>query len=180
MIEKRTLRNLVLGAAVAIACTGIVFYTAKYLSNCDRTRTEASEILHEDANVVARIHTPSTHTPSLSPSVMKLDDNFGIGMDGDMGMSMGDMVVSSSEVPERYGVVFRCQHGSFTSEGSDTRHKDLYDRLHEGEEVDVTYKELYRATLRKVNPDGKRVVVKRVLTGYDFLDAQPKAKEAKK
>jgi len=146
------------------------------LTGCKEIKTETSGVLHEDATVVTRIHTPSTHESSVSPRIMKIGEGFGVGMDGHAGLSMGGMVFSSSEVPEVYGVVFKCQHGSFTSQGPDERHKKLYDKLHDNQEVDVAYKEIFRATYSDTNHDGKNKLVERVLTGFDFLDANPKQK----
>ena len=49
----------------------------------------------------------------------------------------------------------------------------LYDKLHNGDEVDVTYREQFAVTYDK-NKEGKKEVIARVLTRYDFLDAVPK------
>ena len=106
------------------------------------------------------------------------EEGFGsISMDynGDIGIGIGSgLQISSNEVPEKYGVVFKCQHGTFTSQGSDERHKELYNKLQNNQGVDVTYKEIYRTTYDDIDGDGKNDLVERVLTGFDFLDANPK------
>lgn|GEM_PF-1222149 len=149
------------------------------LVGCKDVQLEASAILHEDATVIAKIYTPSRHESELGMKAMNLaGEGFGsISMDygGNIGMGIGNgLQISEVDVPEKYGAVFRCQHGEFTSEGSDERHKTLYNKLKEGENVDVTYNEIYRATYDDVNKDGKKELTERVLVGYDFLDAQPK------
>lgn len=147
------------------------------LAGCSdiKTRTETSDILHEDAAVLSRIYTPSRHDSGLDMTAVNLSDNIGVGFGGGVGIRIGGgLQISSTIIPERYGAVFQCQHGTFTSEGSDNRHRDLYNKLHEGQKVDVTYKEIYTATYKDVNGDGKEDLVSRVLVNLDFLDANPK------
>lgn len=144
------------------------------LTGCKQVKTEISDVLHEDATVVTRIYTPSTHEPSVYLRIGGSGGVSVIGADGSVVTSMDGLIFDSSEVPEKYGAVFRCQHGTFTSQGSDKRHEDLYNKLQEGQEVDITYKEIYRATYDDIDGDGKKDLVERVLTGFDFLDAQPK------
>ena len=84
------------------------------------------------------------------------------------------MQISHNTVPEKFGAVFQCQHGIFTSEGSDARHKALHDKLKNGMKVDVLYKEIYTETYDDLNKDGKKEMIDRTMTGLDFLDANPK------
>lgn len=93
---------------------------------------------------------------------------------GNVGIGIGNgLQLSSVEVPERFGVAFKCKHGSFTSEGVDLRHKDLYNKFKEGDKVNISYKEIYRVTYKDKNNDGKKEVVERALIKLDFLDATP-------
>jgi hypothetical protein len=180
-LKNKTAPYILAGGLVASTFTG-----------CQTIQREYSNVLHEDAVVVTKIHTPSHHEPDLQYKVMdvgdnlaitadgevryKAGDNFSIGTDGDLGINIGNnFVLTSSDVPEQYGAVFRCKHGSFTSQGSDQRHKDLYNKLQENQKVDVTYREIYRATYGKdVDKDGEKDLIERVLISYDFLNANPK------
>src|SRR3989339_741911 len=151
------------------------------LTGCKEIKTEVSNVLHEDAIVITKIYTPSRHDTDIELKAMNLmEEEEGVGSvsmdyDGDFGIGIGNgLQISSSEVPEKYGVVFKCQHGTFTSQGSDERHKELYRKLQDNQGVDVTYKEIYRTTYDDIDGDGKNDLVERVLTGFDFLDANPK------
>ena len=128
------------------------------------TKTELSDVLTEDAIVSEIVYMPSRH-----------GSGSGIGptmdFDGNIGFAFSSVSVS---IPEKYAVVFKCQHGKFISEGTDQRHKDLWQRLSEGHEVVVTYKEIFKSTYQDTDGDGKKEVIKRELVAYDFLDAQPK------
>ena len=138
------------------------------LTGCRVTHTEVSDVLHEDAKVVQTIYSPSRHGSGVSPQINNLFSDDGPSF---------ELEITSIDMSEEYAVVFECQHGKFVSEGSDQRHKDLWSRLKEGQEVDVTYKEIYRTTYEEdKDGDGEKDLVERVLTGFDFLDAQPKEK----
>jgi hypothetical protein len=145
------------------------------IAGCKEVVREESQILHEDAMVVERIYSPSRHNTSVGLTAVKVGGGFGMDYRGNMGCRIGNgLQISSSTVPEKYGVMFKCQHGSFTSQGSDVRHKNLYQRLKTGELVDVTYKEIYRTTYEDVKGTKKHEVIERVLVDFDFLDAQPR------
>ena len=149
------------------------------LTGCKEVKTESSNVLHEDAIVITKIYTPSRHDTDIELKAMNLvgegAGSISMDYDGDLGIGIEDgLQISFSEVPEKYGVVFKCQHGTFTSQGSDERHKELYRKLQNNQEVDVTYKEIYRTTYDDIDGDGKRDLVEKVLTGFDFLDANPK------
>jgi len=141
--------------------------------NCAETRSEESEIMHEDAKVANCVHTPPTHDSKLELTA------FGVGMmgqsySGNTGLRVGDNYqISQIDVPDKYAVVFECPHGGFISQGIDLRHQTLYDKLkpHVGQPVDVTFRELFRVTYQDLDKDGKKEVTSRVLVGYDFLDA---------
>jgi len=137
------------------------------LSKIPITHIEYSNVLQEDAEVVDVVYSPSRHGSGAGPS-------FGMDMDGNPTMGLA---VTSVSIPEKYAVVFKCQHGKFIVEGTDNEHKDLWERMVEGQDVDVTYKEIYEATYKDLNNDGKRDLVERKLVKYDFLNAQPKGEQ---
>ncbi|MDD3487426.1 MAG: hypothetical protein PHF35_03560 [Candidatus Moranbacteria bacterium] len=129
------------------------------------TKVEHSEVLHEDAVIIETVYTPSSHEPIIEPSFGG-SGMIGFGPSG-VGMRIGSGIqISSSEVPEQFAVVFRCQHGKFI-----VRKKAIYQKLkgHENQKVDVAYQEIYRDTYEEVN--GVKKVTNRVLTGYHFIDA---------
>ena len=151
-------------SAPYILATGL---TASLLAGCEETKTEYSPILHEDAVVSDVVYTPSRHGSGsgIGPT---------IDFDGNIGIGFTDVTVN---IPKKYAVVFECQHGKFISEGTDQRHKDLWGRLKENMEVDVTYKERFRSVYdTDKDGDGQKDLISRALVGYDFLDAQPKKK----
>lgn len=117
-------------------------------------KTEYGQELTERAEVDDTILAPSQHG---SASGIAIDGKGRVGP-----------TFSSVDIAEKYAVVFRCQHGKFIIEGTDDRHKDLWQRMKRGEQVIVRYREQYR-----VEKDGSKT-----LTKYDFLDAQPAQVEA--
>jgi hypothetical protein len=118
---------------------------AVLLSGC---KVEKMENLSESAVVRDVIYQPSQH---------------GGGMGVGMSMS-GNMVVTSNSVsiPAKYAIVFECQHGKFIVEGEGKKHKELWQRLKVGQQVQVTYSESWR-----VHDDGRRELWKR-----SFVDAK--------
>jgi len=153
--------------------TVFVCFSLLTICGCKDVKREKSAVLHEEAKVITAIYTPSRHETNLSPSLTNSDSIVGMGFDGSVGIKVGGLVISSNEVPENFGVLFQCQHGSFTSQGSDPRHKALYEKFKnwEGKKVDVTYQEIYRVTYDDKDKDGKKEEVERVLVDFDFLDA---------
>lgn len=146
--------------------------------SCKEIKQEVSEVLHEDATIVNTVFTPSTHRAEVGMAAIGgKTGSIGIDFSGNVGIGLGNgLQISSVTVPEKFAVVFECKHGGFISQGTDIRHKDLYERFKErkGSEVDVTYKEIYRVTYDDVDKDGKKEVIERVLVDYDFLNALPK------
>lgn len=51
--------------------------------------------------------------------------------------------------------------------------KNLFDK-EIGSSVNITYREMYRNTYDDIDGDGKKDLVKAVLTGFDVLDVNPK------
>ena len=147
------------------------------LSGCIHTETEHSGVLHEQATIVTLIYSPSEHKTELTNTAYSTnnDDLIGTDWDGNTGIKISDNYqITSTTIPEKYGVVFQCQHGTFTVEGSEQKHKVLYDKLRSNikDTVDVLYKEKYLVTYDDKDKDGKDEVVSRILQGLDFIDAQ--------
>jgi len=110
---------------------------------------ETSDLLKEDAKVVCLIHTPSHHHSDI---------NVGINMDG--GLTFTPISIN---IPEKFGVVFECQHGKFT-----VYREELFDKLTLMQEVTISYKEIWR----KQWTDNKVTEIR--LIKYDFIDAIPR------
>jgi hypothetical protein len=161
-----------------------VFMLGFFLISCGPTR-EQSGNLHEKAIIVNYIYSPSRHDTHIGTTMMNDFNNplGGIDMNGDRGIVIGKVAgqtiqISSSTVPEQYGVVFQCQHGTFTvqgpnNEGQVSKYKILHDKLmgHMNDTVDVIYQEVYDVTYEK-NKEGQKVETNRVLVDLDFIDAQ--------
>ena len=98
------------------------------LVGCDTSvERKESEMLHEHAKVVSLIYSPSNHDISLGKTMM--DDYTsplgGVDYNGNKGIKLGnvngeDIQLNISKIPEVYGAVFQCQHGTFTIQGNGT------------------------------------------------------------
>lgn len=144
----------------------LMIFVTVFCSACGpETKIEHSEIMHEDALIVETVYTPSSHETTLEPSFGG-SGLIGFGPSG-IGMRIGSGIqISSSEVPEKFAVVFKCQHGKFI-----IHRKDIYQKLkdHENQTVDVSYQEVYRDTYEEVK--GEKKVTQRVRIDYHFIDA---------
>ena len=56
--------------------------------------------------------------------------------------------------------------------------KEIYNRFKEGDEAEVSYRNVYRLVYEDFDMDGKKELVERTLTGHEFIDARP-ANEAR-
>ncbi len=139
---------------------------ASLLTGCKEIKTELSDILHEDATVSDVVYIPSRHGSGSG-----IGPTFDMTGDGGIGVAVTNVDV---HIPEKYAVVFKCQHGKFIVEGTDKPHKSLWEKLSEGQEVDVSYREVYKSVYDDVDGDGEKDLVSRALIKYDFLDAKPK------
>lgn len=140
--------------------------------SCQDVRVESSETLKEKAVIVTLIHSPSEHKTELTQTAFKTGV-MGTDYNGNSGIHIGKgLQITSTTIPEKFGVAFQCQHGTFTIEGSDTKHQVLYNKLlkNVGDTVNVLYKEEYLVTYEE--KDGKKQVISRVLNRLDFIDAQ--------
>ena len=156
------------------AGAGLLAITLAGCGDGTEIKEEESPILYEDATVADVVYSPPRHgeDSGVNPTVH---------MDGEGNLKVGlSPFHVKVDLPPVYAIVFRCAHGKFISQGADQRHKSLWEKLKEGEEVTVSYKELYKSTYRDIDDDGKKDLVERKLSGYDFLDAQPKAQAENK
>lgn len=120
---------------------------------CCATRREYSGELTEKAKVVDLVYTPSRHGTGLGPT-------FDLTGEGGIGVAITSVVV-----PEIYAVVFECQHGKFIIQSDQKKAKELWNRLKEGQEVTVRYREVYDTSYYN------KEVVEKKLVKYDFIDA---------
>lgn len=115
---------------------------------------EISPILTEPATVLEVIYSPAQHGSGVGPT-LDITGSGGIGI-----------AITSVSVKEKFAIVFQCPHGKFIIEGGKKhKAKELWGRLKNGQEVTVSYQEIYRTTYENGEP------IKRVLVKYQFIDA---------
>lgn len=126
------------------------------LNGCkEQTKYEQSDILYEKGKVITTLYNQK-HTDS--------DLDIGITTGGDLAITP-----TSVTIPERWGVVFRCEHkNKFPIMGKDDKYKKLWEKLDEGDSVIISYKEIYKAIY---NIKTKQILNKEVID-YDFIDAE--------
>ena len=150
----------------AVFVCGIVLLVVLLSVGCQEIKQEFSNTLHEEAVVVDAVYTPPTHDSQIGLTAVKVGPA-GMDFSGDFGIRVGGgLQISDVTVPEKFAVVFKCQHGQFiiTRKQVYEKFKDQKDKV-----VDVAYREVYRTTYE--TKDGKKRVVERVLVDYNFLDA---------
>jgi len=126
----------------------LMIFGCFFIFGCDEyTRIEESEFLIETAVVDQLIYSPS-HSSS--------DLNIGLTLDGDFALTP-----TTTSIPPKYGVVFKCQHGKFY-----IGRKELWESLSVGDCVIITYKELFKVKYVDHKP------VHRDIYKLDFLDAE--------
>jgi len=152
----------------------IIFIVSLFtLVGCADTEVLTTDTLKEKAVVVTLIHSPSEHHTELTQTAFHNGDMLGTDYDGNLGVKIGkNLQVTSTTIPERFGVAFQCEHGTFTIEGNETKHRVLYDKLSRevGDTVTILYKEIYILTYE--TKDKERKLISKVLSRLDFLDAQ--------
>lgn len=140
---------------------------------CQDVRIESSETLREKAVIVTLIHSPSEHHTNITPTAFKTGV-LGTDFNGNTGLHIGSgMQITSTTIPEKFGVAFQCQHGTFTIEGNDSKHRVLYNKLirNVGDTVNILYKEEYRVVYEE-DEYGKKLPISKELYNLDFIDAQ--------
>ena len=144
-----------------------VGFLAAVLVGCDGTVSEEklSPELTEGATVVDLVYNPSNHGSDVNPSLHMTEDG-GVGL---------GFTFTEVDIPEKYAVVFQCQHGKFIIQDDQPKVKELWSRLKLGQRVTVRYKEVYQDDYAvKTTWWGKeltRVLVARKLLKYHFIDA---------
>lgn len=116
---------------------------------CDIPKTEYSDVMTEKGTVFDTTYIPKGHGKDTA-----------IGFSHSANGGNGGITITPVDIkiPERFAVVFKCQHGKFVIDGK--KAKDLYSRLDPGDEVVIKYREVY-----KVTSNGKSLV------DLDFIDA---------
>lgn len=133
-----------------ILATGVA---ATVLAGCKDTKTELSEILHDEATIESKQYV-------VHPD----DDQFNWGIV--FGSPSAAVILSEYK---HYYIVFQSKKIRFN-----VYNKELFNRFNTNDIADVTYREVYRLTYDDIDGDGKTDLVNKVLTDYKFLDAQPK------
>lgn len=156
-MKKKTLLTLLLAGTVGLLGCG---------------KREYSERMHGDGIVKSMTYTPKHSHTSTNQVIIPLGDGpLGLSMGGGVGI-MGTTTDDTETTPESYEVVIECENKTFKEIGSVA--EKVYDKLKEGQKVDVSYKEVYGAFYKDTNNDGEKELVKRKLVNYKFLDANPK------
>ena len=132
---------------------------AAALCGCDMPKTEYSPTLTEEGEIYDTAYIPAGHGSDTAVG-------FNTGKGG--GVTITPV---SIDIPERYAVVFKCQHGKFVIAGE--KAKGLYQRFERGDKCTIEYREVIRVEMK----DGKEV--SRSVYDLDFLDAK-KHQEAEK
>lgn len=117
---------------------------AGFLSGC--AKTEYGKTLTESAEVYDTCFVPKGHGS---------DTAVGYTFAGKGGMTITPINV---DIPERYAVVFKCQHGKFVIDGE--RGEACYKKLEKGDHVTITYCEKFWVSKDSTN-----------FIGLHFLDA---------
>ena len=115
------------------------------LVGCKDTEVLTTGILKEKAVVVTLIYSPSEHNTELTQTAFHNGSMMGTDYQGNQGIKVGNgMQLTTTEIPAKYGAAFQCEHGTFTVEGSETKHRVLYDKLSRevGDTVTILYKEI--------------------------------------
>lgn len=113
--------------------------------SCKHRALEFGPVEFESGRVIAMTYVPAGH-------------GTGIGYAMPVGRGGGGIAVTSVTIPERYGIVFSCQHGSFAVDDT----KALFSTLQQGMPVTISYRVVYETV------EGQRIPV-----DLDFITATP-------
>ncbi len=132
------------------------------LVGCTETETieKTSPEMTESATVADLVYTPSNHGDGVGPT---------INMAGHIGIAFTEI-----DVPEKYAVVFECQHGKFIIDNQD-KAPELWRRLKRDQKVTVRYNEVYEESSTVTTDWGREVsrqLNSRKLLKYHFIDAR--------
>ena len=140
---------------VALGAIGLGMF-----SGCDSrvlTKREISDTLYEESTVSETVYATSQHGSSTSVDWL-----------GD-----GGIRTTRINIPQKYAVVFECQHGKFIIEGTGKKYESLWKKSIRGKKMKVSYKEISDIVYEDKNGDGVKELVEKKIAYYDFLDAEP-------
>jgi len=149
-ITKKIILPLVVAGA-------FVFNSYSQKSDGNYTR-EHLDTTYEKGRVINTFHNKEHNSMDITP---------GLSL---MGIFLNH--TSRITTPEKWGVVFRCEHqDEFIISGSKERYEELYNRLNEGDYVIISYKEIYKVeyngktgkAIRKKMIDSKFINAKKIL-----------------
>lgn len=118
-------------------------------STWEKERTEYSATLTETGEIYDTAFVPKGHGSDVK-----------MHFDSEGNVSLTPVTVN---IPERYAIVFKCQHGKFVIDGD--KAKGLYNRFNRGDRVIIQYREIIRVHLTDDKETSREVY------GLDFLDA---------
>ena len=137
----KALRELIRKTAPYIMAIGL----GTSLFSCRETKTELSDVLHEDAKVISMYHRNRYFVPIPMGKMIGLmphQEVNEIKFEGDIDFSLDD--------------------------------EKIFKRFKEGDNADVSYREIYKLTFEDLNKDGIKEQTSKYLEGYKFIDATPK------
>lgn len=118
------------------------------ISGCNtETRTELSDILHEDAKVTTKQHTSHRLYPIMYGKILIMQNH------------------NAKNIIKFNGKI-----------NFEINNEEIYNRFNEGDIVDIFYKNKYKLTFKDINKDGTKELVSKVIEEYEFVDAQLKNK----
>jgi len=147
MKVKKFLLLIVTGIIVLSVCMGCI-YKKTYQEEYSLLLTESAEVV--DLILITPMHgKPSVINPST-----------------DNGEMVTCFVSVNVDVPNVYAIILKCEHGKFIFRSP--KIKQLWEGLKEGQEVIVTYREIYK------NKYNSYKLKESHLIKYDFVDVKPK------
>lgn len=132
---------------------------ASLLEGCDRSTqkvVELSDLLNEESSVVEHTYTPAH---AIVVPTIKFDDD--------------DIIIVNEieDVPDHYQISFnKVEDHIFVQEGSENKHKNLYNKLSQGDKVKVYFKKRYMTTYDLTKAE--KQLSKKELISYEFIDAE--------
>ncbi len=118
----------------------------------DIDKIEYGPVLTEEGEIYETAYVPAGHGSDIAVG-------YNTGDQG--GLSITPISV---DIPERYAVVFKCQHGKFVIDGN--KGEALYKRFEKGDRCTITYREIIRIGMKDYEE------VSRTVYDLDFIDAK--------
>lgn len=130
----------------------------------DYSKTSKSDLLSESAVVRKLIYQPAQEG--------KIDGTISYNpFAGEHESSLRYHPSRTTHISAVYAIVFECQHGTFDIDDRE----DIWKKLHEGDSVVISYREVYRTHVHYVDPDNKPDLTEETkeLIDLEFVDANP-------